>query len=89
MRKKTFIIGCGRLGSSIALDAYARGDNVTVIDIDENSFDRLSDSFAGYTEVADATDAKSLEVLGIHDARGTRPYRRNRHQSHLPIPVKL
>ena len=67
MRKKTCIIGCGRLGSSIALDAYARGDNVTVIDIDENSFDRLSDSFAGYTEVADATDAKSLEVLGIHD----------------------
>ena len=65
MRNKTFIIGCGRLGSSIALDAYARGDNVTVIDVDENAFDRLSESFAGYTEVADAADAKSLEDLGI------------------------
>ena len=67
MRNKTFIIGCGRLGSSIALDAYAKGDNVTVIDADEHSFDRLSDAFAGYTEVADATDAKSLEDLGIAD----------------------
>ena len=68
MSHNTFIIGCGRLGSSIALDAYAKGDNVTVIDEDETRFVRLNDAFAGYTEVADATDAKSLEALGIAEA---------------------
>ncbi len=69
MRNKTFVIGCGRLGASIALDAYAKGDNVTVIDTEESSFDRLSEAFAGYTEVADATDIKTLEDLGMADAR--------------------
>ncbi|MBP5091139.1 MAG: TrkA family potassium uptake protein [Bacilli bacterium] len=67
MNNKTFIIGCGRLGSSIAADAYAKGDNVTVIDADGEAFDRLNDAFAGFTVVADATDAKSLDDLGIAD----------------------
>jgi prephenate dehydrogenase len=37
VRNKTFIIGCGRLGASVALDAYAKGDNVTVIDEKEEN----------------------------------------------------
>ncbi len=68
MRNKTFVIGCGRLGASIALDAYAKGENVTVIDSEEGAFDRLSEAFAGYTEAADATDIKTLAELGIADA---------------------
>ncbi|MBP5216750.1 MAG: TrkA family potassium uptake protein [Bacilli bacterium] len=68
MRNKTFVIGCGRLGASIALDAYARGDNVTVIDAEDSSFERLSEAFAGYTEVADATDIKTLAELGMDSA---------------------
>ena len=64
MRNKTFVIGCGRLGASIALDAYAKGENVTVIDAEDSSFERLSEAFAGYTEVADATDIKTLAELG-------------------------
>ena len=68
MRNKTFVIGCGRLGASIALDAYAKGDNVTVIDREEASFDRLSEAFAGYTEVGDATDIKALHELGMDGA---------------------
>ncbi|MBO4541369.1 MAG: TrkA family potassium uptake protein [Bacilli bacterium] len=68
MRNKTFVIGCGRLGASIALDAYAKGENVTVIDAEESSFERLNEAFAGYTEVADATDIKTLGELGVEDA---------------------
>jgi trk system potassium uptake protein TrkA len=69
VRNKTFIIGCGRLGASIALDAYAKGDNVTVIDEKEESFDLLSESYAGYTQVLDATDIKTLERLGMDSVR--------------------
>ncbi len=68
MRNKTFVIGCGRLGASIALDAYAKGENVTVIDAEDSSFERLSEAFAGYTEVADATDIKTLAELGMDSA---------------------
>jgi len=70
MRNKTFVIGCGRLGAAIALDAYKAGDSVTVIDQNERTFSRLDEgTFAGFTEVADATDARALEDFGILSCR--------------------
>lgn len=60
------IVGCGRLGSSIANDMSDVGTNVMVIDNDKNAFRKLLPSFGGLTLVGDATD---LDVL--HEAQFT------------------
>lgn len=69
MRNKTFVIGCGRLGSRLAVHAYQNKERVTVIDTDERAFERLSDGFAGFTQVGDATDVKTLEKLDFANAK--------------------
>lgn len=69
MRNTTLVIGCGRLGGSIATYASAQGESVIVIDEDKDSFARLSDIFSGITQVCDATDMESLDDLGIDKVR--------------------
>ena len=61
MKNKIVVLGCGRLGSSIANNASARGENVIVVDTISSSFERLEDSFSGYKIVGDATDPSFLE----------------------------
>ena len=61
MRNKILILGCGRLGSSIANNASARGENVIVVDSLSGSFERLDDNFSGYKVTGDATDVSLLE----------------------------
>jgi len=68
IRNKYLVIGCGRLGSSIASEASAAGENVIIIDDDPASFDRLDDSFSGYQITADATDVSALEEAYIKTA---------------------
>ena len=41
------IIGCGRLGASIANSLSNRNMNVTIIDSNKDSFRKLSPSFGG------------------------------------------
>lgn len=65
LKNKTLIIGCGRLGSSIANKDSFAGKNVMVVDNDAKSFERLSDRFSGYTFVGDATDLSVLEEASI------------------------
>lgn len=69
MRNKTLIIGCGRLGSSIANETSLSGGNVVVMDSDKKAFDRLSDVFSGYKIVADATDLTALEDANIRTCK--------------------
>lgn len=69
MRNLTIVIGCGRLGASIANESFEKGENVTVIDIDKANFSRLSDVFGGFTLEGDATDLPFLEKAGIKDAK--------------------
>lgn len=69
IRNKYLVIGCGRLGSSIASEASESGENVIIIDDDPSSFDRLSDSFSGYQITADATDISALEEAYIKTAK--------------------
>jgi len=69
MRNKTLIIGCGRLGSSIANETSLSGGNVVVMDSDKKAFDRLSDIFSGYKIIADATDLAALEDANIRTCR--------------------
>jgi trk system potassium uptake protein TrkA len=61
MRNKILILGCGRLGSSIANNASARGENVIVVDSVASCFERLDDNFSGYKVTGDATDTSLLE----------------------------
>lgn len=59
------IIGCGRLGASLAGMLSAQRFNVTVIDKDGDSFRKLPQNFSGYTLDADATDIDTLARVGI------------------------
>lgn len=61
IRNKIIVLGCGRLGSSIANNASARGENVIVVDPISSSFERLDDSFSGFKVAGDATDTQLLE----------------------------
>lgn len=67
-KNKTIVVGCGRLGSSIATKLSSEGKNVIIIDKSEDSFRRLGDSFNGYTSVGDATDTEVLEQNFINEA---------------------
>lgn len=62
------IIGCGRLGASIANTLSDRNKNVIVVDIDKNSFRKLSPAFGGLTIEGDATDIEVLKEADIKKA---------------------
>ncbi|WP_051592720.1 potassium channel family protein [Thomasclavelia saccharogumia] len=62
---KIVIIGCGRLGASLANSLYEQGRQVIIIDKNEDAFRKLNSSFGGLTLVGDATNLdvfKQLEV---------------------------
>ena len=52
------IMGCGRVGSSLAILLEKRGHDVSVIDIDDNSFRRLGPDFkaVSYTHLPSPRD---------------------------------
>lgn len=64
----TIIIGCGRLGASLAGSLSEQGENVVVIDKEEASFRKLSSGYGGLTLVGDATDVSVLKEAGIEKA---------------------
>ncbi len=69
MRNLTFILGCGRLGSSIANYSSAMGGNVVVVDPNKNSFEKLNDAFSGITIASDTTDIDELRDAGLDSAK--------------------
>ncbi|MFL5778871.1 MAG: potassium channel family protein [Chloroflexota bacterium] len=63
-----FIVGCGRVGASVA-EAYDRaGDHVVVIDLVTRAFDRLPSDFHGEAIRGDGTDEDVLRRAGAEDA---------------------
>ena len=69
LRNKTIIIGCGRLGASIANKCVAEGKNIVVVDKSSDAFELLSDRFSGYTTTGDVTDLQVLEEAYIKTAK--------------------
>ena len=69
LKNKTIIIGCGRLGSSIANKITREGKNLLVIDVNHQAFENLDDSFSGYQIVGDVTDLDVLEEAYISSAK--------------------
>lgn len=65
LEKKIVVVGCGRLGASIANDLYEQGEDVIVIDKNEDSFRKLSDSFGGLTYVNEGTRVETYEQLEL------------------------
>lgn len=70
LNKKDFIvvIGCGRLGSSIANVLSNLENDVIVIDIKKDSFRKLSPSFGGISLIGDATDIDTLNLADVERA---------------------
>ncbi len=62
------IVGCGRVGSTLALSLVSSGHSVAVIDRKSDAFFRLRDNFAGQTITGIGFDRDVLELAGIKKA---------------------
>ena len=62
------IIGCGRVGSSIALQLQREGWDVTVVDENEDALARLGEHWPGAFIVGHGMDVTLLREAGIEEA---------------------
>lgn len=67
MSKKQFVvIGLGRFGISVAETLYSLGNDVLVVDLDEEVIQSVS-NYVTHAVQADATDENSLRAVGIRN----------------------
>jgi trk system potassium uptake protein TrkA len=62
------VIGCGRVGSHVALQLQGSGWDVTVLDENEDALSRLGDSWSGGFVVGHGMDLQLLREAGIAEA---------------------
>ena len=62
------VIGCGRVGSSIALQLDREGWEVTAVDEKEEALTRLGDHWSGGFVLGHGMDIEVLREAGIEDA---------------------
>jgi trk system potassium uptake protein len=62
------VIGCGRVGSAVALQLQQEGWDVTVVDENEDALSRLGENWPGSFIVGHGMDADLLRKAGIEDA---------------------
>jgi trk system potassium uptake protein len=65
---KIVILGCGRVGSTLATMLDHAGHTVSVIDYSSDSFQRLSPDFSGETIPGNGVDEEVLIRAGIKEA---------------------
>ena len=65
---KAIVIGCGRVGATVAQQLDASGWDVTAIDEKEDSLGRLGDTWTGGFVVGHGMDQQLLRDAGIEDA---------------------
>jgi trk system potassium uptake protein len=65
---KALVIGCGRVGSNVALQLDREGWEVTAVDEKEEALARLGDHWAGGFVVGHGMDIEVLHEAGIEDA---------------------
>lgn len=65
---KVVIMGCGRVGAQLAALLDSEGHQVTILDIDSRSFNKLAPAFKGSVLLGDGTDEDSLKKAGIEEA---------------------
>jgi trk system potassium uptake protein TrkA len=64
------VMGCGRVGSDLALRLFKNGHQVVVVDQTKESFNRLDPDFRGRTTEGDLLSLNTLERAGIDKADG-------------------
>ncbi len=67
-KKHIVVVGCGRLGCSLASDLSANGHRVVLIDHDKHAFNKLSAAFSGFRITGDATELQTLKDAEINKA---------------------
>jgi trk system potassium uptake protein TrkA len=65
---KALIIGCGRVGSTVAKRLAADGWHVTAVDEKESALSRLGEDWTGGFVVGHGMDTEVLRQAGIEDA---------------------
>ena len=65
------IVGCGRVGSTLALELSESGHDVVVIDRNANAFRRLGDNFKGRTLKGIGFDRSLHADVGLHRFRAS------------------
>ena len=62
------VVGCGRVGSELAIGLVQGGHSVAIVDKDKGAFRRLPDGWGGRQVVGYGFDRDHLEQAGIRDA---------------------
>jgi trk system potassium uptake protein TrkA len=65
---KVLVVGCGRVGSAVALELRTAGWDVSVVDENEDALGRLGDDWTGEFHVGHGMDVQLLRVAGIAEA---------------------
>ncbi len=65
---RAIIMGCGRVGSTLALMLDAEGHEVSIVDMDSGSFRRLGEHYGGRTIAGVGINADILREAGIEGA---------------------
>jgi len=65
---RAVIVGCGRVGATMAQALETAGHEVTIVDLATRSFDRLPATFRGSAVRGDGTDEDTLRRAGAEDA---------------------
>ena len=62
------IMGCGRVGASLASRLSEAGHEISVVDVSAAAFRRLPEGFPGKTVVGNGVDQDALREAGIEQA---------------------
>lgn len=62
------VVGCGRVGSGLAMQLEALGHTVSILDKSTRAFDRLSPEFKGTVIVGSGFDREALDAAGARGA---------------------
>jgi trk system potassium uptake protein TrkA len=65
---RAVIVGCGRVGATMARALETAGHDITIIDLLTRAFDRLPATFRGNAVRGDGTDEDTLRRAGAEDA---------------------
>lgn len=65
---KVVIMGCGRVGSSLAARLSEEGNDVTVLDVRPDAFRRLPSNFKGKKHIGNGIDQDVLARIGVGEA---------------------